>query len=488
MAAVALVLLVPAARAGEPEMLPLQHNGPVVTCAFSPDGKQVVTGADKVVRLWDLSTGREAKQVALADKVAHVLFAPDGRTIFTTPAQKGGALQRVDVATGKVVWKMQLGRGAILSAAVSPDGVRLAVGSDEPSVYAIDAASGKMLMIARGQRGAINSVAISPDGKQMASGSDDNSVQLWDMPTGRSLMRIQAHNKPVECVAFSPDGKVLASGGQDKVLRLCDVATGKELRQLEAQDAVRCVAFSPDGKMVAVAGGDKPVKLFDAATGKESRQFGGMQGKINALAFSPDGKQVLTAGQDCTAVVWDLTRDEKPPAKDLKLTRKEMDALWDDLGGDDARKAYAAVRTLRAAPADSLPFLRDRLRPKDAGPDAKKIVAFIADLDNDDFDTRERATKGLEDLGRAAESAVRQALAGKTSAEAKVRLERLLSKLGDGSTLTPEQNRDLRAVRAIEGIGTPEARKVLDALVRESPGWWVTQEAKAALERMVREK
>src|SRR5437660_1571661 len=83
-----------------------------------------------------------------------------------------------------------------------------------------------------------------------------------------------------------------------------------------------------------------------------SRRFGGLQGKINGLAFSPDGKRIVTAGGDGSAVVWDLTRDEKPPAKDLKLTGKELDALWADLGGDDARKSYAALRTLRAAPAD----------------------------------------------------------------------------------------------------------------------------------------
>ncbi|HEX5272820.1 MAG TPA: hypothetical protein VFW33_20120, partial [Gemmataceae bacterium] len=244
-----------------------------------------------------------------------------------------------------------------------------------------------------------------------------------------------------------------------------------------------CVAFSPDGKLIAVAAGERPVRLFDATTGKEARQFGGLQGKINALAFSPDGTRIVTAGQDGTAIVWDLKHDEKPLAKDLKLSAKELDALWDDLRGDDGRKAYTALRTLRAAPADSLPFLRDRLKPK-PDPDAKKIAALIADLDNDEFDRREKATKDLEDLGRGAESAVRQALAGKPSSEARVRLERVLAKLGGESALSPEQTRDLRAVRAIEGIGTPEARKVLEALVKESPGWWVTREAKAALERM----
>jgi dipeptidyl aminopeptidase/acylaminoacyl peptidase len=487
-AALALVLSAPAAGAGEPEMLPLQHRGSVVTAAFSPDGKQVVTGADKVVRLWDLATGREAKQITLGDKVAQVVLSPDGRTLFTVSAEKAAALQRTDVATGKAVWKSQVGRGTLKSVAISPDGRRLAVGSDDHSVCALDAPTGRMLMMAQGHRGAVTSVAVSPDGKQLATGSADNSVQVWDMPTGRALMRLQGHNKGVECVAFSPDGKALASGGQDKVVRLWDVSTGKELRQFEAKDAVRCIAFSPDNKLLAVAAGDKPVRLSDVATGKETRQFGGIQGKVNAIAFSPDATRVLTAGQDGTAIVWDLKHDEKPPAKDLKLTGKEMDALWADLGGDDARKAYAALRTLRAAPADSLPYLSDRLKPKPAGADAKKIADLIAALDSDDFDTREKATKDLEGLGRAAESAVRQALAGKPSAEARVRLGNVLDKLGGESALTPEQNRDLRAVRVLEGVGTPEARKLLESLVKESPGWWVSQEAKAALGRLGAEK
>ena len=63
-----------------------------------------------------------------------------------------------------------------------------------------------------------------------------------------------------------------------------------------------------------------------------------------------------------------------------------------------------------------------------------------------------------------------------------------LAKLGGDGALTPEQSRDLLAVRVLEGVGTPEARKALESLVRDSPGWWVTQEAKAALERLGKEK
>jgi Tol biopolymer transport system component len=486
--ALALFLAVPFARAGEPEMLPLQHRGPVVTCAFSPDGKLVATGSDKVVRVWELATGRESKQITLGDKVNSVAFSPDGRQLVTASADKAGPLQAWDAEKGKALWQMRLGAGAATAAALSPDGTRVAVGMDDKMLYVVQATTGRLTMRLRGHTAAITSVAVSPDGKQMATAGADNSVAVWDMATGRALLRLQGHNKGVECVAFSPDGKTLASGGQDKVVRLWDTATGKEVRSLETKDVVRCVAFAPDGKTVAVAGDDKEVRLFDASTGKEARRFGGLQGKINGLAFSPDGKRIVTAGADGTAVVWDLTRDEKPPAKDLKLTAKELDALWADLGGEDARKSYAALRTLRAAPADALPFLRERLKPKAATVDEKKIAALIADLDSDNFDTREKAQKELEDLGGAAEKAARQALANAPSAEARARLEKILTKFGGEAALTPEQNRDLRAVRVIEGIGTAEARKLLDGLVRESPGWWVTAEAKAALKRLEGEK
>jgi HEAT repeat protein len=182
-------------------------------------------------------------------------------------------------------------------------------------------------------------------------------------------------------------------------------------------------------------------------------------------------------------VVWDLTRDEKPLPKDLKLTEKEMASLWDDLASDQGGKAYAALRMLRADPTRSVPFLKDRLKPRDPGVDEKKVKQLIADLDADDFETREKATNELEKLGKLAEPLMRAALAGEASLEVKRRLERVLKPLG-AEVLTPERQRDVRAVRALEQAGTPEAKALLEALAKESPGWWVTREAKAALERL----
>jgi len=283
-------------------------------------------------------------------------------------------------------------------------------------------------------------------------------------------------------VAFFPDGNKLAAADGGQAVRILDATTGEQKTALEGKEAVRAFALSADGKRAATAGAGGVVRLWDVAAGKEERRFEA-RGAVRAVALGPDGKRLATADED-GAVVWDLTRDEKPLPKDLKLTAQELDALWADLASDEGGKAYAAARLLRADPARSLPFLQGRLKPKADGPDEKKLKQLIADLDADEFDKREAAAKELEKAGRPAESALRAALAASPSAEVRTRVERLLKLLGEDRPLTAEQQRDVRAVRVLEQVGTPEARKLLEALVKESPGWWVTQEAREALRRL----
>jgi hypothetical protein len=227
---------------------------------------------------------------------------------------------------------------------------------------------------------------------------------------------------------------------------------------------------------------DGTVHLWDGPS-KQERSFLA-RGMVDAAAFSPDGKRLATAGAD-GIILWDLTRDEKPLPKDFKLNAKQMDALWADLASDEGGKVYLAARLLRADPERTVPFLQKHLAPKDAGPDEKKLKQLIVDLDSDEFKKREAAMQELEKLGARAETALRNALAAGPGLEVKVRLERLLKGLGgEGKALTAAQQRDVRAVRVLELAGTPQARKLLETLSKESPGWWVIQEAKAALGRL----
>jgi hypothetical protein len=113
------------------------------------------------------------------------------------------------------------------------------------------------------------------------------------------------------------------------------------------------------------------------------------------------------------------------------------------------------------------------------------VAKLIADLDADEFATRENASAELEKLGSAAVPALRRVLAGKPSEEVRRRTERLLDRLG-GRGLTSDELLALRGVEVLERAGTPEAKELLKELAKGSPQARMTLEAKASLERLAK--
>jgi hypothetical protein len=139
---------------------------------------------------------------------------------------------------------------------------------------------------------------------------------------------------------------------------------------------------------------------------------------------------------------------------------------------------------LASEPGRTVAALRERLPAalREAAARGKRHRSSIANLDSDSFDAREAASRELAEGGAEAAPALRMALAGHPSAEARKRLEELLAKAGplrSGVAL-----RCLRAVAVLERIATPEARRVLETAAEGPADDWLAQEAKASLGRL----
>jgi len=79
------------------------HSGTVLSVAFSPDGKQIVSGSlDRTIKLWDAETGNEIRTFSgHTSHVFSVSFSPDGRQILSCSAD--GTIRLWDVLTGREI-------------------------------------------------------------------------------------------------------------------------------------------------------------------------------------------------------------------------------------------------------------------------------------------------------------------------------------------------------------------------------------------------
>ncbi|MEO8953929.1 MAG: serine/threonine-protein kinase, partial [Ktedonobacteraceae bacterium] len=87
---------------------------------------------------------------------------------------------------------------------------------------------GTRLLTYQGHTDAVYAVAWSPDGTRLASGSDDKTVQIWDANSRQVLLNRIYHTDFVIAVVWSPDGTRLASGSGDKTVQIWDANSGRQ--------------------------------------------------------------------------------------------------------------------------------------------------------------------------------------------------------------------------------------------------------------------
>jgi WD40 repeat protein len=483
------------------------HTSAIRDVAISPDGKHSASlSTNGEVRIWD-AAGRPCANFE-AESADGLAFSPDSSILAVQESDDVILLWSLDPARPNA--RMRAGGDQVTRLAFTPDGRRLAVATMEDprrhlngahSITLCDLATG--LEIKRFPADTrVLSMALSADGRCLAAGQIGGTIDLWDIESGERLRTTDAEGAPVTSLAFSPDGATLAyglevgriqsrEGIENMPVVLWDTRRHRErLRLYGHLGRTLRVAFSPDGKVLATRGDAlSTIALWDADTGRQmSELLVSPEECPPSLAFSPDGTRLAAGMPDTTVLLFDLPAVLRAADAARHAGPPDFESLWAKLS---SRHALQAVRELADAGDEAVGFLKSRLEAVSVNPcRADAIRNLVRDLNDSDIAIREAAQRDLVLAGWDALVTIRRLDEDRLSAEARVRLEDVLSHLdvlgSPGDEESAVAARRFFAIPALESIGTPAAEEALRRLSDTSPSMRERRASFAAAERLKR--
>lgn len=224
--------------------------------------------------------------------------------------------------TGKELSSIK-GHGAkVGSVAFSPDGLRLASGSDDRTARIWDSAGLPEPLSFKG----FWPLAFSPDHRRVVTkGTDKNTIKVWDNATGKELVVLSGHEAEVNRLLISPDGHYLASTdgyletvtGQnfkvwnsDQKVKIWNLDTGLELFTLDDEGSIDDIVFSPDSHQLAVARGSD-VSFWETASGKKLFEIKTSGFGVHSISYSPNGKYLAMGCGFSQVEFWEISTQKQ---------------------------------------------------------------------------------------------------------------------------------------------------------------------------------
>ena len=276
----------------------------VFALAWSPDGKSLAAaGRDKVLRIWDVATGK-AREIAAHDaEIYGIAYAPSGTRVATASADR--RVRIWDPATGQQVGQ-HLGHSSDVRA-VAYDGERsLVSASNDTTVRRWSSDGAGTVQELTGVNDSVLDLAVPADGSFVAAAARDGTVDTWSLPGGTANPPLTGHVGPVFAVAVIPGpGDRLASAGSDGTVRVWDRTTRAATVLTGHDGPVRSLAAMPDGRLVS-GGADGTIRIWDPAKGTAPvATWRGHDRDVLAVAVDPVQPVVASGGVDGTVRVWD---------------------------------------------------------------------------------------------------------------------------------------------------------------------------------------
>ena len=328
----------------------------------------VLLDVERRAGIWELTPGSEIRSLAW-NPVSNHVAAAIGQKLSGDPEYTS----LLDAWTGHEISRLEKNSGFPGGNPFSPDGRRLLVGTQWPTIRVHPLSGTSTPSEAIHAVRSLETVEFSPGGSEVlvadharfaslydvrpgrarpahygegsvvlayqSSGAGDRvftadnhgTARLWDVRSRRAVGPQLRQSTPIVCVALAPDGRRAATGTEGGEVMLWDPLNESPLSPAVriGREPVR-MGFSPDGRVLAIVSGNlefrlldvetgalrAPPALLDEATSQDSH-------RVDVVRFDPAGKRVLVASSR-GAFVW-----ETDPARQLwRTTGTAFDAAF----------------------------------------------------------------------------------------------------------------------------------------------------------------
>jgi WD40 repeat protein len=225
----------------------------VTCCAFTPDGKQLLSGGGSgLIAIWTVTADgrltRAGEFAGHSQEIHCITISRDGRCVLS-----GGRDKRPrywELATRREQWAVSGLNHDVRATHLAADSAT-GMAFDGKDVVRFTLTDGKVDLRQPLGFGSTQSAAFSPDGRHLVW-CDGNELRTWDVTAGTETPRLDA-GEMQWYVTFTNDGKFLLSGGSGK-FSVWDFAARQRTQAITVGEGimyVQSIAVSPDGTAAA---------------------------------------------------------------------------------------------------------------------------------------------------------------------------------------------------------------------------------------------